>query len=217
MCGRDRVSVQRNQDRAHTPARLQAGRGFLLPEWIVSQEPTTSDGARIGAPTLRPALPGGAGVRALEVPDAAMDRIRGRAAAAYPEECCGILIGAAQGDIIVVGRELACPNAAPPSERRTRFEIDPRVVLNLTRALRSTTEQIVGFYHSHPDAGAAPSDHDLTYFRLWPDTAWLIVPVAEGAPAEPRAWWLPAGDGAEPREAAVRVRRDETGPAPCPE
>ena len=89
-----------------------------------------------------------------------------------------------------VTRALPCPNVAPREEQAHFFALDPRAVVNVRRSLRNTAESIVGFYHSHPDAAAQPSAADMEYIRLWPETVWLIVPVAAGEPGEPRAWWL---------------------------
>jgi proteasome lid subunit RPN8/RPN11 len=112
------------------------------------------------------------------------------AALTYPLEGCGLLIGSSEGDTVHVTRALPCPNVAPVEQRSHRFEIDPRVVINVRRSLRGRAEAIVGFFHSHPDAEAAPSPTDLQYLTLWPETLWLIVPVSGGTPGEPRGWWL---------------------------
>lgn len=146
------------------------------------------------------------------VGDAALDH----AASAYPFEGCGLLIGYVEGDQVRVTRALPCPNVAAREEQTHRFVIDPRAVLNVRRSLRGTPEAIVGFYHSHPDAPAAPSATDLEFIRLWPETVWLIVPVAGGECGEPRAWWLDEGDAPRPREIAVHVPPVPAAAA-CPE
>ena len=132
-------------------------------------------------------------MRGLVLPAAVRDGIAAHAAATWPEEACGILIGpAAAGPAdLRVERSLACANIAPADERRRRFEIDPRAVIETQRRLRDTGSGILGFYHSHPDAAALPSPTDLPFFRLWPHTVWLILEVRDGrTTAAPRAWWL---------------------------
>jgi proteasome lid subunit RPN8/RPN11 len=132
----------------------------------------------------------------------AADVVKESCSGGYPLESCGLLIGTIESPRITVTRALRCPNAAPPEVRTHRFSIDPRVVINVRRSLRGGSESIVGFFHSHPDAAAAPSKTDLEHIRLWPEVVWLIVPVYLGSPAEPRGWWLDEeGDG--PRELAV--------------
>jgi proteasome lid subunit RPN8/RPN11 len=91
-------------------------------------------------------------------------------------------------------------NVADEAQRRRRFVIEPIAMVKLERELRKSGEQLVGFYHSHPDHPAEPSVTDLEYFRLWPRTIWLIIPVAKGQPGIARAWWLEGSDAAEATE-----------------
>lgn len=143
--------------------------------------------------------------------------VREHAATASPLEACGMLIGVADGDGVRVTRALACPNVAALEERGHRFEIDPRAVINVRRALRGTAESVVGFYHSHPSAEAAPSASDMVSIRLWPETLWVIVPVQDGEAGEPRAWWLDEAGAPAARELAVRVPPPPARLVACPE
>ncbi len=120
------------------------------------------------------------------------DAIRRHALLAHPEEACGILVGRLDVGRVRVRHALPCTNRAPAAERTHRFEIDPRAVLNLQRALRQTSQAVVGFYHSHPGSPPEPSRTDLRYLRLWPETVWLIVGVEDGCEGRLRAWWLDA-------------------------
>lgn len=99
------------------------------------------------------------------------------AEAAYPEECCGLLIGALEpGGHGRIFR--AAPSANLAAERRHRFEIDPALYLALERTLTGP-ERLVGLYHSHPDGSAFPSAMDAA--AAWREGwLWLIVPVATG-------------------------------------
>lgn len=128
----------------------------------------------------------------LVLPAPVLQRIRAQAAAAYPEECCGILVGKREPESIVVSRDVRCSNVAPGPDRRRRFEIHPRTLLNVVRDLRDSDEEVVGFYHSHPDSNAKLSPTDLTFVGLWPETAWLVISVGRKGAREQRAWWLPS-------------------------
>ena len=128
------------------------------------------------------------------IPEAVLERIQERASADYPEECCGLLIGTRDRDEVIVLREVACSNVASKDERRRRFLIEPAMVLEVTKALRGTSQELVGFYHSHPDAEARPSSTDLAFLELWPETVWLIVPTSGRGAGRERAWWLPSGE-----------------------
>lgn len=112
-----------------------------------------------------------------------LKEITDAAEASYPDEACGLLIGAARadGNIIVSGVEPA-PNIAG-SGSGERFEIDPRVRLALTRRLRGGTQRIIGHYHSHPDHPALPSARDLE-MAFEPDLIWLITSVLAGRSAD---------------------------------
>lgn len=108
-----------------------------------------------------------------------LERIAAEAEAAYPAECCGLLVGheRAEGGFEVV-RVAPSPNVDPRGGGK-RFEIDPRLLLKLQRELRDGTEKIVGHYHSHPDHPALPSARDLE--RAWePGRVWLITSVVGG-------------------------------------
>ncbi len=83
-------------------------------------------------------------------------------------------------------------------DRRQRFEVDPRLLLELHRELREGAEAMVGVYHSHPNGTGAPSETDLA--RAWdPDLVWIIAAVREGASAPLAAFRpLPAERRFEP-------------------
>ncbi|MGQ0663900.1 MAG: Mov34/MPN/PAD-1 family protein [Pseudomonadota bacterium] len=106
------------------------------------------------------------------------DRLRDivdAAEAAYPSECCGLLVGIARptGELEVT-KVVASPNVG---KGRDRFEIDPRLWVELSRALKGGPARVVGLYHSHPDAPAQPSAVDLE--AAWgEELVWLIVSVA---------------------------------------
>lgn len=113
------------------------------------------------------------------IPPSLLKQVVDAAEAAYPDECCGLLVGRleAPGNLLVTRVE--------PSTNLTEggahdsFEVDPRLRLELMRSLRGSGEAIVGLYHSHPDHPALPSARDLE--RAWePELAWLITTVVEG-------------------------------------
>lgn len=103
------------------------------------------------------------------------------AEAAYPAECCGLLAGRAlPGGAVEVTRVHPSPNLG---KRRDRFEIDPRLWVDLARAHGKGPHKVVGLYHSHPDRPAQPSAIDLQ--AAWgEDLVWVIVSVAGQLPAE---------------------------------
>jgi proteasome lid subunit RPN8/RPN11 len=109
--------------------------------------------------------------------------IRLHAKETYPDECCGALI--ASGDAIVEAYRL--PNTTAGGARR-RFRIGPDDYRLAEARARETRGTLAGFYHSHPDHPARPSQHDLE--QAWPNLTYVIVAVKEGTPADLKSWRL---------------------------
>ena len=110
--------------------------------------------------------------------------IREHALAAYPEECCGLLLGEA-----AAGREdvtSVVPLENRYAEPRRGFELAPDAVACAMAQERRGGRTVVGVYHSHPDGAALPSRRDER--EAWPGWSYLIVPVTDGACGEPRAF-----------------------------
>lgn len=109
---------------------------------------------------------------------AARAAISAHAAAAWPREACGLLVGRACGDAVEVVRAEPAPNLASAPDA---FELDPAARLTLQRTLREAGEglAIVGHYHSHPDAPAEPSARDRARAGE-AGLIWLIAAVADG-------------------------------------
>lgn len=113
--------------------------------------------------------------------------IRAHAAADYPYECCGFLVGRAEGEAVTVVRTVPAANKRDDSPRN-RFEIDPGDLVKTDRAARAEGLGVVGFYHSHPDAPARPSEFDREH--AWAGYCYVIVSVSAGQPREMRSWKL---------------------------
>lgn len=112
------------------------------------------------------------------------------AEATYPEECCGFLIGRSLPDepaTVLVERVLAAHNDREDS-RHNRFVIGPQMVLAAHKQARAQQLDVLGYYHSHPDAPARPSELDREH--AWPDLSYLIVSVREGRVVDTRSWRL---------------------------
>jgi proteasome lid subunit RPN8/RPN11 len=118
---------------------------------------------------------------------AQVEAIREHGRAAYPEECCGALLGRAGEEACVVEDVRAIGNTHGDGRRR-RFLVDPRDYLAVEREARLRGLDLLGFYHSHPDHPARPSAYDREH--AWPNLVYLIVAVAGGTPAEMTCWRL---------------------------
>lgn len=122
----------------------------------------------------------GATPRRARVTAAVLERLRRRAHACAPAECCGLLIGSMTADVVDVLATVDAPNAAPDPIRR--FAIPAATVLAAQRAAATTGLDVVGFYHSHPRGLAAPSHDDIE--GAPPGYLHVIV-----SPGGVRAWW----------------------------
>jgi len=129
------------------------------------------------------------------------DALERHAAAAFPEECCGLLVGRPLADGAQVEQVLPAANAEARCRRRS-YVIEPRDLLAGHKQARARGLEVVGYYHSHPDHPAVPSERDREH--AWPGTSYLIVGVAAGKVRELRGWRLrPDGGGFLEEEVAA--------------
>jgi proteasome lid subunit RPN8/RPN11 len=103
----------------------------------------------------------------------------------YPHECCGALIGRA--DVVLQAFEL--PNTTEEGPRR-RFLVRPDDYRRAEQRARAVEADLLGFYHSHPDAPARPSQYDLDH--AWPTLSYIIVSVIAGEAMAATCWQLAA-------------------------
>ena len=114
--------------------------------------------------------------------------IRAHGQRAFPQECCGFLLGRDDVDVRRIVRVVPAVNDRGEEEKHNRFTISPEAFLHADRAARSTQLDILGFYHSHPNSPAKPSLYDLEH--AWPVYSYIIVSVSDGDPAEMTCWVL---------------------------
>lgn len=101
----------------------------------------------------------------------------------YPHECCGALVGT-PGRVTAV---VPLPNTTEEGPRR-RFLVRPSDYRMAEQRASELGGELLGFYHSHPDHPARPSQYDLDH--AWPNFAYVIVAVASGVAREMTVWWL---------------------------
>ena len=123
----------------------------------------------------------------LRLSDELAQRIRSHGEASYPHECCGALLG--RGD----GAEREIVDLLPLENRngnspRNRFAISPEDFLSAEKVTSERGLDLVGWYHSHPDHPALPSEFDRAH--AWPWYSYVIVSVAQGRAGQITAWRL---------------------------
>jgi proteasome lid subunit RPN8/RPN11 len=128
----------------------------------------------------------------LKIPQKEYVAIRQHGEETYPHECCGVLLGTADGDERVVTSSARCGNTRVDSPHN-RYHIDPKELVRIQREGRDRGEDIVGFYHSHPDHPARWSLTDLEEAH-WLGCSYLITSVAKGKADLTNSFEL-AGDG----------------------
>jgi proteasome lid subunit RPN8/RPN11 len=106
----------------------------------------------------------------------------------YPHECCGFLVGRQEDGVKVVEEVWPAGNARDDSPQN-RYLIPPEEMLRAEKGARQRGLEILGFYHSHPDVAARPSEYDRQF--AWPWYSYLIVSVRAGQAAELNAWVVP--------------------------
>lgn len=121
--------------------------------------------------------------RTIVVPEHIADAIRRHAAETYPNPCCGALVG---GERAITGA-LRLPNETAEGPRGSSLVLPADFEAAQSYA-SETGAEVAGFYHSHPNHPARPSQHDLDH--AWPFFVYLIVSVRKGKPGEMTAWRL---------------------------
>lgn len=125
----------------------------------------------------------------LRLTAAHLEQIRRHSEQTYPYECCGILTG----EMMVDGYKqvkvvVKCSNAhEDPS--RSWYQIDPRELVRIQREAYGRGEDLIGFYHSHPDDAAHWSTSDLEEAH-WIGCSYVITSVQQGKAAQTNSFEL---------------------------
>jgi proteasome lid subunit RPN8/RPN11 len=107
---------------------------------------------------------------------------------AYPNECCGVIYGRDAGGRRVVERLETVTNAFEAGEQYHRFSISPQTLMNAEKSAAASGQLVLGFYHSHPDHPARPSEYDREHG--WPFYSYVIVSIMVREPAAMTCWVL---------------------------
>jgi proteasome lid subunit RPN8/RPN11 len=121
--------------------------------------------------------------RRIIITKALRDDIRRHGQETYPHECCGALVGHPGA----IRATVALPNTTEEGPRR-RFLVRPADYRMAEQHAAALGGELLGFYHSHPDHPARPSQYDLDH--AWPTFAYIIVAVANGRAENMTVWFL---------------------------
>ena len=147
-------------------------------------------------------------MRDVRIAEPVLDGIAAHARDTYPDECCGFLIAgpdpAEEGEGRTIVRAVPAANTFD-GERRRRFLVSAEELREVERRLEPTDEILAGFYHSHPDHPARPSQFDQDH--AWPWYTYLVTRVTADSVGETRAFEL---DPASSEFREVRLERRPT-------
>lgn len=124
----------------------------------------------------------------LNLPTGLARQIEQEGSAAYPNECCGIMYGRDTAAGRVVEQLEAVPNVFDEVERYHRFSISPQQLMAAEKKAGDSGRLVLGFYHSHPDHPARPSEYDRQH--AWPFYSYVIVAIAKRDPVDMTSWLL---------------------------
>ena len=115
--------------------------------------------------------------------------IKGEGEKSYPDECCGVLLGLlGETGEKIIKQIMPIVNAHSLNEQYHRFLITPDDMLKAEKKARDLSLDILGFYHSHPDHPARPSDFDREH--ALPFYSYVITAVENGKAGDFTSWVL---------------------------
>jgi len=116
-----------------------------------------------------------------------VNHIHDHAKETYPEECAGVIVGMNTGEIKVVVDVWRAENTHE-EERSRRFLIEPLQIKKFEEQAQERDLDVLGFYHSHPDHPAEPSEYDREH--AWPGWSYVIASVSKDNVKDMRSWVL---------------------------
>jgi len=140
----------------------------------------------------------------LELAAGLAEEIRAHGQRAYPHECCGAILGRESEGLREALSLRQLPNRREDSPSN-RFSLTAEDVLGAEQAAREQNLEVIGWYHSHPNHPARPSEYDREH--AWPWYSYVIVSVVNGVAVEMTSWRL-ADDRAvfSPEQIQIRAR-----------
>lgn len=132
---------------------------------------------------------------ALRISKTQLDELRRHGEAAYPHECCGVLTGETTADGAKQVLQVVPCNNSDSSKPQVWYQINPRDLVRIQREAYERNQDILGFYHSHPDCPARWSKSDLAEAH-WPGCSYVITSVEQGKAQQTNSFEL-HGDEAD--------------------
>lgn len=128
----------------------------------------------------------------IEISEKIQSEIFSQAEKKYPDECCGLILGTIENNNKYASQIYISENDSAESEQYHRFVITPETMMKAQKYAALNGLDIIGFYHSHPDCAAIPSEYDTSH--ALPVYSYLITSVFEGKVSELRSWELDSSE-----------------------
>ncbi len=132
------------------------------------------------------------------------DALRQHGEETYPHECCGVLLGQLADDGTRAVASIARAGNTRTDSLHNRYNIDPKDLIRIQREGRERGEDIIGFYHSHPDHPARWSPTDFAEAH-WFGCSYVITSVEKGKAVTTNSFELTGTDEADKQLADEKV------------
>ena len=129
----------------------------------------------------------------------------------YPEEACGILIGTMDNETKTIVEVVPTINAWTKTEsdagaeigktKHSRYTIAPQDIFQVQKRARNLQLDLIGFFHSHPDYPAIPSECDRS--QAWEIYSYPIISVVRGKVSDFKSWVLDREGVFQPEEIKI--------------
>jgi len=130
----------------------------------------------------------------IRIPPEAAEAMRRHAELTYPYEACGAIVGT--GDGAAEPWRATCVEPAPnehADDQHRRYLVSPVFQAQAERRALEAGLDVIGWYHSHPDHSAHPSEYDRAH--AWVGWVYLIHSVLDGRAVDVNAFTLEAQGG----------------------
>lgn len=106
----------------------------------------------------------------------------------YPNEGGGFLLGSIDGSTVTIHDVIEVENVFETEEQYHRYAMTPQNWANMEDQADEQGLILVGYYHSHPDSPAIPSEYDRVY--ALPNFVYIISSIVEGKAVDMQTWLL---------------------------
>jgi proteasome lid subunit RPN8/RPN11 len=134
------------------------------------------------------------------------DALRRHGEETYPDECCGVLLGQMEDDGVRTVSSTARAGNTRTDSAHNRYNIDPKDLIRIQREGRERGEDIIGFYHSHPDHPARWSSTDLAEAH-WFGCSYVITSVEKGKAGLTNSFELTGSEEADKKLVDEKIER----------